>query len=90
MSAPWAAAIAAIVAGTPRLPRALCQGEWDIFDGDTDETARQAAELCQHCPELGPCREWSSRLAHNEANGILAGRHRIWVSHPSLARKADR
>ena len=88
MKEPWAELVAAIVRGTPRLPGALCRHQPDLFDGDDDQDARQAAEFCGRCPASEPCRAWSESLAHNEAHGILAGQRREWISHPSVAKRA--
>lgn len=84
---PWAAAIAAILTGVPRLPGALCRRRPELFDARDDDSARQAAELCARCPARQPCADWADTLKHNEAYGVLAGQHRQWVSHPSLIKK---
>jgi hypothetical protein len=68
---------------------ALCREHARLFDGDDDENAREAAELCGHCPAREPCRAWADTLRHNQINGIIAGQHRGWVSHPSVARKGN-
>lgn len=88
-NAPWADAIAAICAGVPRLPGALCRRRAELFDARDDETTRQATELCARCPARQPCAAWASTLAYNEAYGVLAGQRRVWVSHPSLIRKPN-
>lgn len=87
MTAGWEGLVAAIIADTPRLPDALCRSRPDLFDGEDDEHARQAANICQRCPELQQCGEWAATLKHNQRNGVLAGEHHEWVSHPSLIRK---
>lgn len=88
MTAPWVEAIAAIVAGTPKLPGALCRQHPALFDGEDQESADRAAAICQHCPAIEQCAAWAGGLKHNQAHGILAGEHRVWVSHPSVARKS--
>lgn len=86
MATPWIELTVAVLRGTPRLPGALCTGRSELFDGDTDDTADRAAQLCRRCPARAPCSDWADTLAHNQANGVLAGQHRQWVSHPSQAR----
>lgn len=81
--APWIELTAAIVRGTPRLRGALCRDQPELFDGDSDETAQQAAQLCRRCPARAPCGTWADTLPHNAAHGVLAGQLREWVSHPS-------
>ncbi|WCS20123.1 WhiB family transcriptional regulator [Mycobacterium marinum] len=83
MTAPWVELTAAVLAGVPKLPGALCTGHAELFDGDTDEAVRRAAQLCHRCPARAPCSEWADTLPHNRAHGVLAGRYREWVSHPS-------
>lgn len=87
MSAPWVELTAAILRGVPRLEGALCRRRAELFDGDDDQAARDAAELCGWCPAREPCAAWADRLAHNQAHGVIAGQHREWVSHPSLRRE---
>lgn len=90
-AAPWVDLCAAILRGTPKLPGALCRRRAELFDGDDDQDAREAAELCGRCPARMPCGAWADTLRHNEAHGVLAGEHREWISHPSLRReKAER
>lgn len=88
MTAPWIELTAAILRGVPRLPGALCQRRSDLFDGDDDQAAQRAAELCHRCPAREPCGEWADRLAHNQIDGVIAGQRREWVSHPSVAKRA--
>ncbi|MCA2248825.1 WhiB family transcriptional regulator [Mycobacterium intracellulare] len=87
MTAGWPELVGAILRGVPKLPGALCRQRPGLFDGDGDETAEQAAELCRHCPALRECGDWAATLRHNQANGVLAGQRREWVSHPSQRRK---
>ncbi|HME16033.1 MAG TPA: WhiB family transcriptional regulator [Mycobacterium sp.] len=84
---PWVEAVAAILRGTPRLPGALCRQRAGLFDGDDNQDARDAAELCGHCPAREPCSAWADTLRHNQINGVIAGQRREWVSHPSAIRK---
>jgi WhiB family transcriptional regulator, redox-sensing transcriptional regulator len=90
MTAPWVEAVAAIVRGTPRLLGALCRERAELFDGDDDQGAREAAELCGDCPAREPCAAWADSLRHNQINGIIAGQRRQWVSHPSVRRPKSR
>lgn len=87
MTAPWVDALAAILRGTPKLAGALCRQRPDLFDGDDEEDAYQAAEICRGCPALHACAAWADTLRHNESHGVSAGRLRVWVSHPSEARE---
>ena len=84
---PWVDAVAAIVRGTPRLSGALCRHRAELFSGRNEEDARAAVELCGSCPAREPCATWSETLRHNEIDGVIAGQKRVWISHPSLARK---
>jgi hypothetical protein len=86
VTAPWIELTAATVRGTPKLPGALCRQRPELFDGDDEETARLAAAICQRCPAFEPCRAWATTLRHNQRNGVLAGQHQPWVSHPSELR----
>lgn len=86
MTAPWIELTAAILRGTPRLPDALCRGHVELFDADSEETATRAVALCRQCPDRQPCAAWANTLRHNQANGVLAGQLRLWVSHPSELR----
>ena len=84
---PWAMAVAAILRGVPRLDGALCRDRNpEVFDVGTDEDAERAAAVCRRCPALQACGAWAAGLKHNEANGVLAGQLRVWVSHPSERR----
>ncbi len=87
MTAPWVELTAAILRGTPKLPGALCRRRSDLFDGADDQDARDAAELCGRCPAREPCANWADTLRHNQINGVIAGQHREWISHPSLRRE---
>jgi WhiB family transcriptional regulator, redox-sensing transcriptional regulator len=87
MTAPWIEAVAAILRGVPRLEGALCRRRAELFDGNDDQDSRAAAELCGHCPARQPCAAWAETLRHNQINGIIAGQHRVWVSHPSVAKR---
>jgi hypothetical protein len=80
----WVEAIAAIVQGTPRLPGALCRHQPMLFDGADEETARQAAELCNRCPAHTRCAAWASTLPDNKVTGVIAGRRYTFATHPSL------
>jgi WhiB family transcriptional regulator, redox-sensing transcriptional regulator len=86
MTAGWVDLIAEVLRGTPRLPGALCRQRSELFDGDDDQDAHQAAELCHWCPAREPCAAWADTLAYNQAHGVLAGQRREWISHPSLRR----
>jgi hypothetical protein len=77
------ALIGKVLRGTPSLPRAVCKGRSELFDGDTDDDAFDALEICARCPELAACRAYGDTLKHNKAHGVLGGQHRIWVSHKS-------
>jgi len=91
VTAPWVEAVAAILAGVPRLEGALCRQRAELFDGADDQDARDAVELCAHCPAREPCAAWADSLRHNQAHGVLAGQRRQWISHPSLRQeKAER
>jgi WhiB family transcriptional regulator, redox-sensing transcriptional regulator len=87
MTAPWLELTAAILRGVPRLEGVLCHRLTDLFDGGDEQDAREAAELCGHCPAREPCGQWANTLRHNQINGIIAGQHREWISHPSATRR---
>jgi hypothetical protein len=77
-----------ILRGVPRLPGALCRGQHHLFDSDLPADVADAAALCNRCPALQACAEWSSGLKHNQANGVIAAEYRQWCQHPSdLKRK---
>lgn len=87
----WIELVGAVLRGVPSLNGALCRNsDPRLFDGDDDETAERAAAICRRCPALRECGDWAAALRHNEANGVLAGQRREWVSHPSEARKRGR
>jgi len=87
---PWVDLIAAALRGTPKLPGALCRQRSELFDGDRDQDAREAAELCGDCPAREPCGSWADSLRHNQMHGVIAGQRRQWVSHPSVRRPKSR
>lgn len=81
--APWVAAVAAILRGTPSLPRALCRGD-ARFTSDDEADQAEAIEICQLCPELARCRQWVERLPPSRRPaGVIAGR----INQPTKPRK---
>ncbi|MBI5339023.1 MAG: WhiB family transcriptional regulator [Mycolicibacterium rufum] len=66
----------------PALPGARCRGRHHLFDGpqsgeDSEVVAQrhaQAVGLCQRCPALDRCREWSATLPRTRRPpGVVAG-----------------
>lgn len=89
MSGPWIDLLAVVLADTPRLPGALCRERPGLFDGDDDESAAVAADLCGRCPAREPCADWAATLRYDKIDGVIAGQRRTWLSHPSHVRKAN-
>jgi hypothetical protein len=57
------AILAAILAGTPRLPGAACRDHVGLYDAAADgdrDAAQQAIEICRRCPVLETCARWIS------------------------------
>lgn len=74
--------LVAILTDTAGFDGAACEGEHDLFDPrdhDRNETPAQAlsrhhdaAQICQSCPVLERCREWSEgESRHGGARGVL-------------------
>lgn len=86
----WPELVGAILRGVPPLDGALCRNsDPTLFDGDDDEAVSRAAAICRRCPALRECGDWADTLRYNQANGVLAGQRREWVSHPSAIHKRD-
>lgn len=57
------AILAAILAGTPRLPGAACRDHVGLYDAAADgdrDAAQQAIDICRRCPVLETCARWIS------------------------------
>jgi hypothetical protein len=79
--------LAGILAGSPRLPDALCRNRSpEVFDGETEADVTEAIALCQRCPDRAPCARWAASLPDKAVSGVIAGELREWVSHESLRR----
>jgi hypothetical protein len=72
-----------VLRGQPRLPRALCRGEWPTFDGEDEADKARALEICSHCPELAACRDWRDRQPWPGVTGVVGGDLLEYVSHPA-------
>jgi hypothetical protein len=73
------------ISGIPKLPGAACRHQHALFEDP--ERVAEAITICETlCPSLRACREWSDTLRFNQIDGVIGGQHRIWVSHPSLAK----
>jgi hypothetical protein len=83
----WPELIGTILRGVPALPGARCRQRPTLFEdpGRVDEAIAE----CQTCPALQACADWAATLRFNQIDGVIGAEHRIWVSHPSLARKVD-
>jgi hypothetical protein len=69
--------LAGALAGVPELPGARCIGAWEIFDNEHGSAELQgyAINLCQSCPALTACRDWTRQLRPSQRpGGIIAGR----------------
>lgn len=64
-----------VLRGSPRLPRALCRGETELFDAVNAPRAEveRAREICRQCPELQRCRDYT--LGRGGLCGVWAGRY---------------
>ena len=61
------------LAGIPRLPGALCRGQWELFDDA--ELPDEALTLCRRCPALAACSAWFEGLPpRRRPQGVIAGR----------------
>lgn len=66
---------------TPRLPGALCRGQWSLFDPSGDGEGRvsvaarheRAVALCGRCPALADCREWIAAEPPRFRQGVIGG-----------------
>lgn len=71
---PEYALLAAIAAGLPEMPLAACRSLAPLFDSFGREASAVPLRVCQHCPELEPCRAWSLSLtAESRPTGVLGG-----------------
>jgi hypothetical protein len=73
--------LAEILRGAPALPGAACVGRPGLFEGNTEQDRRQAAELCNtRCPtaNFDRCRAWAETAPHNSLHGVVAGRWHEW------------
>lgn len=70
----WVALLAEVLRGTPRLDGALCRNRPEQFDCDDGAGVDRARSLCERCPSLSACRDWSTR--ERELVGVVAGKYR--------------
>ncbi|OBF55060.1 hypothetical protein A5756_00760 [Mycobacterium sp. 852002-53434_SCH5985345] len=75
--------LAELAANTPALPRAACRRHRQIFDSTEPDDIATATQICQHCPELAPCREWADTQAPRTLTGVVAAVDRT----PGYARR---
>jgi len=88
MTADALAGVLGAIAAAPSLERGLCVNLWDTFDATDDPAAvEKAKSLCQQCPVLARCAEWSARYDDNQLSGIIAGQVREWS--PTRRRKVS-
>jgi hypothetical protein len=75
----------AALAGTPRLPGALCRGESELFDQHDDPgVIEHAIAICHSCPARADCERWvDSSRPGQRPHGVIAGR----VNRPPQPRK---
>ncbi|MFP1155540.1 WhiB family transcriptional regulator [Mycobacterium sherrisii] len=68
--------LAAVLRGSPRLPRALCAThDPRLFDADDPADAAAAIAICRRCPEREPCASWCRALpARQRPHGVVGGR----------------
>jgi hypothetical protein len=75
---PWIDLLVAVFRDSPRLPRALCRGEpdvWDVANAAKVDVAN-AIRICQHCPELPACERYAA--GRRDLVGVWAGTyHRV-------------
>lgn len=81
---PWAALIAQVIRHAPRLPGALCVGNAELFDGNTEDDRAAAAALCGRCPSRRECSDFRRRSAtwSGRPAGVIAGRYRDTKYNP--------
>jgi hypothetical protein len=72
------AALFAALGGIPRLDRALCRGEHELFGSDQPGDVAAAIELCSRCPALASCASWATGLPPGSLDGVVAGRQYVW------------
>jgi hypothetical protein len=59
------------------MPRALCRGQPDVFDGTSDDDRRTAIGLCGACAEIDRCRAWLAAIPRSRwPVGIVAAKYR--------------
>lgn len=82
------AILAAILAGTPRLPGAACRDHVGLYDAAADggrDAAQEAVDICRRCPVLDACERWAERAyPQKKPAGVLAGQ----FAPPTNTRKA--
>jgi hypothetical protein len=61
-----------------------------MFDGEDDEQAAQAVELCRRCESVAACSAWADGLAPNTVSGVVAGRLYTWTQSAAGARPRGR
>jgi hypothetical protein len=81
----WEAALGAI----PDLGGAACRDQSELFDETTDPGMIAEAKLIctTQCGAYDRCASWAATLSDNDVAGVVAGRVRTWVGHPSLRKK---
>jgi hypothetical protein len=69
----------------------LCVGSPDTFTSGHPEHIAEAVRICDICPALDRCREWSLTLRRNRIHGVIAGQYREWTPTPNrLARNCEK
>jgi len=54
-------------------PRALCAGQWDLFDSTEPATHEEAKQLCAHCPIAANCTDLARNLRDSIYGAGLVG-----------------
>lgn len=87
---PWVELLSAVLRRAPRLPKALCRRQPNLFDADDpdpierENQQREAMRLCNACPQLEECRAWVDSLPKSSRpHGVVAGR--VWPPPPKPA-----
>jgi hypothetical protein len=79
-----------VLADQPAMPEAACRGRAGLFDADTLDRARDAAEalaICDGCTALARCHAFAASEPPGRLSGVIAG---MWftASHDG-AQKGD-
>lgn len=78
------ALMCAVLAGSPKLPGALCRGRGHLFAGDNLADTETAIAMCHTCPALTACRQWAESQPSTALSGVYGGRVHV---HPSDGRR---